>query len=114
LDETVANPDWATVDGFFDRLTELYTMTLIGPNQSVMTVVGGADQFYVSVIGDHMGPYDLIGPDSSNTGLTNMVLGGVKSEIPLRFLTTREQAHQAMEYFCRHNSIDPTLNWQLC
>jgi len=78
-----------------------------------MTIGGGPDRFYVSTIGDDMGPYDLQGPELSDEP-ARIILGGVASDLPRRFHSTRGQALQAAEYFYRHGDIDPSLNWQLC
>jgi hypothetical protein len=115
VDEVVKNPTWDQCRAFIDRLdgSQRTATSIEGPNGYVITIGVGPDRFYVSTIGEDMGPYDLLGPDPSEEPAT-VILGGVETNLPRRLLTTRAQALQAGEYFYHHGKPDPELNWQLC
>ena len=115
VDESVKDPTWDQCRAFVERLDgkRRTEMSIEGPNRYVITIGVGPDRFYVSTIGEDMGPDDLLGPDPSEEP-TIVILGGVETSLPRRFLATLQQALQAGEYFFHHGKPDPTLNWQLC
>ena len=115
INEKVDQPTWDQVLDYISRLEghRCTEMGIEGPNGYGMTVGGGPDRFCVSTIGDDMGPYDLLGPNQGDKE-TTIIIGGAKTFLPVRFISTREQALQAAEYFFHHGQIDPNLNWQLC
>jgi hypothetical protein len=115
VEERVDYPTWDQVRAFIERLDGKHCteMSLEGLNQYVMVVGGGPDRFNVSTIGNDMGPYDLLGPELSDE-TAKIILGGVATDLPRRFISTREQALQAAEYFFHQGQIDPKLNWHLC
>lgn len=114
MDESISNPTWDQVKVLFEGVdgyccTE---MDMEGPKRYYMTIGGGPDRFAVTVIGDDMGPCELLGPDSSDE-TSSIMLGGVKSDLPRRFIALRDQVIQAAQYFYHHGKLDPALNWHL-
>jgi hypothetical protein len=114
VEESMETPSWAAVQQYIERLDgqQCTEMSLDGPHEYHMTIGGGPDRFFVSVIGNDLGPYTLLGPDPSDQP-QKMILGGIETDVPRRFHATREQTLQAAEYFFYHGQIDPNLNWQL-
>ena len=112
---TLENPTWDQVNALIELIgcDRLVTLRIDGPKEYTMMVEGCRDQYYVTTIGKDMGPYDLLGPNPSEKTI-NILLGGVLTDFPRRFLARREQAIQAAEYFFHNGKIDPTLSWHLC
>jgi hypothetical protein len=115
IDESIEYPTWNQIQSFVMRLDgSLHTeMNIEGLNRYGMAIGGGLDRLTVTVIGEDMGPYVLLGPDSSDE-TAKIVFGGVLSDLPRRLIVPRKQVLQAAEYFYRNGKTDPNLNWQLC
>jgi hypothetical protein len=115
VDSSIRNPTWDQVGALIHQLDGVLCseVSIEGPNRYGMTIGGGPARFYVSTIGEDMGPYDLLGPDPSDE-TERIVLGSQLTELPRRFLSTKNQALRAAEYFFYHGRVDPALNWHLC
>lgn len=109
--ETINNPTWSQVAILFNVLDgfDCTELTIEYSDGNRMAIAGGGDGYYVSVIGDSLGPYDLIGPNQTDEA-TIVITGEVESHLPSRLISTYNQAILATEYFYRHGSIHPALN----
>jgi hypothetical protein len=114
VDEAITNPTWANVQALIANADGTsQEVSIDGPNGYGMTIGGGPNHYYVSAIGNDMGPYDLLGPDPSEEQ-GEIIIGGSVTYMPRRFFASREQALQAATFFFEHGSVDPSMNWQLC
>ena len=115
VDESIPAHSWSQVAAFFEATPNApyIEVSIQGPNRCAMTVGGEPNRYYVSVIGDRMGPFDLLGPDPSDE-TAKILLGGVISDLPRRFIATRQLALKAAHYFFAHGELDPELKWHLC
>ena len=116
VSETIKNPSWGQVRSFVEQLDgdRRDIVDFGGAKGYGLTIGGGPDRFVISVIGDDMGPYSLLGPDLSDEETTIQYGGVTTTDMERKFIVTREQTFQAAEYFYLHGQIDPTLKWHLC
>lgn len=113
-DELVGTPSWSQVNaliGSLDGKTRT-EMGIEGVDGQSMTIGGGPDLFVVSVLGNNYGPYELLGDDLSDE-IAWIMVGGVNTEMPRRYLVKRQQVVQAANTFFLTGRIDPKLSWHL-
>ncbi|MCZ2341086.1 MAG: hypothetical protein LC104_04725 [Bacteroidales bacterium] len=114
IDEPVDTPSWSQVAdliGSLDGKTRT-EMDIEGVDDQSMTIGGGPDLFIVTVLGSDYGPYELLGDDLSDE-MAWIVVGGVNTEMPRRFLVSRQQVAQAANTFFLTGQLDPNLSWHL-
>jgi hypothetical protein len=108
------NPNWSQVAAIIESYGDERRLSIgiDGPKGYTMFTEGFRNDFILTTIGDDMGPYELLGPDSSDQ-TKPILVGGVLTDLPRKFVATRNDALKAISYFFSHGKLDPDLNWHL-
>lgn len=114
VDSNIIDPNWKQIESLIDKLDgDIHSeMDMEGSNARVMTIGGGAEFYVLTVIGEDFGPYELLGPDKIDE-INVIIVGGVETHIPRRFLATKTQILRAAEFFYHQGELTPDLDWYL-
>lgn len=110
----VDNPTWNLIAVIIQAngIDRYLSVRIDGPKGYTMFTEGVGNDFILTTIGDDMGPCELLGPDQ-NDQTVPILVSGILTDLPRKFVAGRNDSLQAVEYFFNHGKIDPDLKWHL-
>ncbi|VTR98032.1 hypothetical protein [Tuwongella immobilis] len=86
-------------------------LTLVAQDERILTIEGHRNRYYVSAFGPRFGPFDL-STLSKDDEMDIIVLQGIETHLPSRFIVDVVKAKLAIDYFYNHGDIHPDLFWE--